>query len=192
MRNSAAGGCRLTLTSAHFPHSSTSPLVARGFVQKGWAGSRERACPTLNLSRLDAWPRWRETAGLLADTGKAVLSNVERYGVYLDAIAAGKPRARLTVDQLRNRLDDNRTVARKPNVPQNRQEPTSKQEQGFAHRLVDDRKPRNQPRPAVEGERQGFAHILDDPEKLRELRKKAEERDRKLGRHMRRSRGLSI
>ncbi len=51
MRNSAAGGCRLTLTSAHFPHSSTSPLVARGFVQKGWAGSRERACPTLNLLR---------------------------------------------------------------------------------------------------------------------------------------------
>ncbi len=54
MRNSAAGGCRLTLTSAHFPHSSTSPLVARGFVQKGWAGSRERACPTLNLSRSQA------------------------------------------------------------------------------------------------------------------------------------------
>ena len=39
------------------------------------------------------------------------------------------------------------------------------------------------------GERQGFAHILDDPEKLRELHKKAEERERKLGRHMRRSRG---
>ena len=51
MRNSAAGGCRLTLTSAHFPHSSTSPLVARASVQKGWAGSRERACPTLNLGR---------------------------------------------------------------------------------------------------------------------------------------------
>ena len=151
--------------------------------------ARQRGVP---VARLDAWPQWRETAELLADTGKAVLANDERYGAYLDAIAAGKPRPRLTVDQLRNRLDDNRTVARKPQVPQTRREPTSKQEQGFAHRLDDDRQPRNQPRPAVEGERQGFAHILDDPEKLRELRKKAEERDRKLGRHMRRSRGLSM
>ena len=142
------------------------------------------------VARLDAWPRWRETAELLADTGKAVLSNDERYGAYLDVIVAGKPRARLTVDRLRNRLDDNRTVARKPQVPQTRREPTSKHEQGFAHRLDDDRKPGNQPRPAVEGERQGIAWILDDPEKLRELRKKAEERER--GRHMRRSRGLSM
>ena len=149
----------------------------------------ERGVP---IVRLDTWPRWRETAELLADTGKAVLSNDERYGAYLDAIVAGKPRARLTVDQLRNRLDENRTVARKPPVPQTRREPTSKQEQGFAHRLDDDRKPGNQPRPAVEGERQGIAWILDDPEKLRELRKKAEKRERKLGRHMRKSRGLSM
>ena len=149
----------------------------------------ERGVP---LVRLDAWPRWRETAELLADTGKAVLANDERYGAYLDAIVAGKPRARLTVDQLRNRLDENRTVVRKPKVPQTRREPTSKQEQGFAHRLDDDRQPRHQPRPAQEGERQGFAHILDDPEKLRELHKKAKERDRRLGRHMRKSRGLSM
>ena len=142
--------------------------------------------------RLDAWPRWRETAGMLADTGKAVLASDERYGAYLDAMTIGRERARLTVEQLRNRLDDNRTVARKPKVPQTRREPTSKQEQGFANRLDDDRKPRNQPRPAVERERQGFAHILDDPEKLRELRKKAEKRERKLGRHMRRSRGVSM
>ena len=149
----------------------------------------ERGVP---VARLDAWPRWRETAELLADTGKAILANDKRYGAYLDAIVAGKPRARLTVDQLRNRLDDNRTVARKPKVPQTRREPTSKQEQGFAHRLDDDRQPRNQPRPAVEGERQGIAWILDDPEKLRELREKAEKRERKLGRHMRRSRGISM
>ena len=149
----------------------------------------ERGIP---VTRLDAWPQWRETAELLAATGKAVLANDERYGAYLDAIAAGKPRARLTVEQLRNRLDENRAVARKPQVPQTRREPTSKQEQGFAHRLDDDHQPPNQPRPAVEGERQGFAHILDDPEKLRELRKKAEERDRKLGRHHRKSRGWSM
>ena len=146
----------------------------------------------VSVALLDAWPRWRETAELLADTGKAVLADDERYGAYLDAIAAGKPRARLKVDQLRNRLEDNRTVARKPQVPQTRREPTSKQEQGFAHRLDDDRKPRNQPRPAQEGERQGIAWILDDPEKLRELREKAKKRDRKLGRHMRKSRGLSM
>ena len=146
----------------------------------------------VSVAHLNAWPGWRETAELLADTGKAVLANDERYGAYLDAIAAGKPRARLKVDQLRNRLDDNRTVARKPQVPQTRREPTPKQEQGFAHRLDDDRQPRHQPRSAVEGERQGIAWILDDPEKLRELREKAEKRERKLGRHMRRSRGLSM
>ena len=149
----------------------------------------ERGVP---VARLKAWPQWRETAELLADTGKADLANDERYGAYLDAIVAGKPRARLTVDQLRNRLDESRTVATKPEVPQTRREPTSKQEQGFAHRLNDDRQSRHPPRSAVEGERQGFAHILDDPEKLRELREKAEKRDRKLGRHMRRSRGISI
>ena len=98
----------------------------------------------------------------------------------------------MTVDQLRNRLDENRTVARKPQVPQTRREPKPGQQEGFAHRLGDDRQPRNQPRPAVEGERQGIAWILDDPEKLRELREKAKERDRKLGRHMRKSRGISM
>ena len=144
------------------------------------------------VDRIDAWPRWRKTAELLADTGKAVLSNDERYGAYLDAVAAGKPRARLTVDQLRNRLDENRTVATKPEESRTRREQKPGQQQGFAHRLDDDRQPRNQPRPADEGERQGIAWILDDPEKLRELRKKAEERDRKLGRHMRRSRGISM
>ena len=144
------------------------------------------------VAHLEAWPNWREAAEMLAATGKAVLAKDERYGAYLDAMTIGRKRAQLTVDQLRNRLDENRTVARKPQVPQTRQEPTSKQEQGFAHWLDDDRQPRNQPRPADEGEQQGFAHILNDPEKLRELRKKAEKRERKLGRHMRKSRGLSM
>ena len=42
------------------------------------------------LPRLDAWPQWRETAELLAATGKAVLANDERYGAYLDAVTVGK------------------------------------------------------------------------------------------------------
>ena len=150
------------------------------------AGERE-----IPISRLDAWPQWREAAELLAATGKAVLADEDRYGAWLDAMTIGKKRARLTVEQLRNRLDKN-TRAEKLDESQTRHEPTSGQEQGFAHRLDDVRQPRNPPRPAGEGERQGFAHILDDPEKLRELREKAQERDRKLGRHMRKSRGLSM
>ena len=149
----------------------------------------ERGLP---VNRLDAWPQWREAAELLAATGKAVLADKDRYGAYLDAMTLGKERARFTADQLRSRLDENRTRAAKPDEPQTRRTPTSGQEQGFAHRLADDRQPRNPPRPESEEERQGFAHILDDPEKLRELREKAKERDNKLGRHMRRSRGLSI
>ena len=45
-----------------------------------------------------------ETARTLAGTGETVLGNEERYGAYLDALAAGKPRARLVVDQLRRRM----------------------------------------------------------------------------------------
>ena len=146
----------------------------------------------LPVSRLDAWPQWREAAEMLAATGKAVLADDERYGAYLDAMMIGRQRARLTVDQLRNRLDENRTVVTRTDKSQTRHEPKPGQEEGFAHRLEDNRQPRNPPRPESEGERQGFAHILDDPEKIRELREKAKERDRKLGRHMRRSRGLSM
>ncbi|MCY4408627.1 MAG: hypothetical protein OXC15_19840, partial [Rhodospirillaceae bacterium] len=146
----------------------------------------------LPIARLDAWPQWREAAEMLAATGKAVLANEDRYGAWLDAMTIGRERARLTVEQLRNRLSANRTRAAKPSDPQTRREPKPGQEEGFAHRLDDDRQSRNPARPANEGERQGFAHILDDPEKLRELREKAKERDRKLGRHMRRSRGLSM
>ena len=124
----------------------------------------ERGVP---VGRLDAWPEWREAAEILAATGKAVLANEERYGAYLEAMAIGKSRARLTVEQLRSRLRENRTRAAKPEVRQPRREPAPKQEQGFAH-------------------------ILDDREKLRELREKAEQRERKRGKHMRRSRGLSM
>ena len=172
----------------------------------------ERGLP---VARLDAWPEWREAAEMLAATGKAVLANDDRYGAYLDAMTIGRERAQLTVEQLRDRLDENRAVVAKPEVSQRRREPmpTPKQEQGFAHILEERRKSEQRSgrkgeeekqgfahtldmppaKPLDPSERQkGFAHILDDPEKLRELREKAEQRNRKLGRHMRRSRGLSM
>ena len=124
----------------------------------------ERGLP---VARLDVWPAWREAAEMLAATGKAVLSNEDRYGAYLDAMTIGKSRAQLTVEQLRSRLRENRTRATKPEAPQPRPELTPKQEQGFAH-------------------------ILVNSEKLRELREKAKDRERRLGRHLRKSRGLRI
>ena len=111
----------------------------------------ERGLP---VARLEAWPEWRDAAETLAVTGKAVLANDDRYGAYLDAMTIGKARARLTVEQLRSRLRENRTCTPKPKVRQPRREPTPKQERGFAH-------------------------ILDDPEELRELREKANRRDRR-------------
>ena len=149
----------------------------------------ERGLP---IVRLEPWPEWREAAEMLAATGEAVLSDDERYGAYLDAMTIGKARARLTVDQLRSRLRENRARAQKPKAQQPRPEATPKQQQGFAHILDERRKPGNRSGRTDEGEQQGFAHILDDPEKLRELREKAERRDRKRGKHMRRSRGLSM
>ena len=126
----------------------------------------ERGLP---VARLDAWPEWREAAEMLTATGKAILANEERFGAYLDAITIGKARAQLTVEQLRSRLLENRTHAPKPQVRREQQDPTPKHQQ-----------------------EQGFAHILDDREKLRELREKAEQRERKRGKHLRRSRGLSM
>ncbi|MCY4560289.1 MAG: hypothetical protein OXF79_28810, partial [Chloroflexi bacterium] len=166
--------------------------AAESHVEAYKALERQAAERDLPVARLDAWPQWREAAEMLVATGKAVLADDERYGAWLDAMSIGRERARLTVEQLRNRLDGVRALAAAPEVRQPQREPKPGQKEGFAHRLDDDRQSRNPPRPANEGERQGFAHILDDPEKLRELRDKAKERDRKLGRHMRKSRGLGI
>ena len=128
----------------------------------------ERGLPVV---RLDAWPEWREAAEMLAATGKAVLANDERYGAYLDAMTIGKARATLTVEQLRSRLRAGLVESPPP----------------------DSEAPEPKPRPTLTpNEEEGFAHILDDPAKLRELREKAEQQDRKLGRHHRRSRGLSM
>ena len=104
----------------------------------------ERGLPVV---RLDAWPEWREAAEMLAATGKAVLANDERYGAYLDAMTIGKARARLTLEQLRNRLRENRARVPKPDVQQPRREPAPKQEQGFAHVLDESRKPGERPGP---------------------------------------------
>ena len=190
------------------------------------------------VARLDAWPTWHEAAEMLASTGEAILADEDRYGAYLDAMTFGKSRARLTVKQLRSRLQENRVEVPKPEARKPRREPTPKHEEGFAHLLDEPRKPRTRRAPADEGQQQGFAHtlfesdkprqrtgqtdedqqqgfahtldrppaeppsrsekekgfayILDDPEKLRELLEKAEKHERKLGRHKRRSRGLSM
>ena len=128
----------------------------------------ERGLP---VARLDAWPTWREAAEILAAIGKAVLSNDERYGAYFDAMTIGKSRAQLTVEQLRNRLRASRVEAMAPRPearePKQRTETTPQQQEGFAH-------------------------ILDDPQKLSELREKADKRDRRLGRHKRRSHAISM
>ena len=113
------------------------------------------------------WLKWREAAEILAATGEAILFKEDRYGAYLDAMTIGKARARLTVEQLRNRLHHTRVATPEPT----------------------ESKPRSKPAPK---EQEGFAHILDDPDKLRELREKAEQQERNLGRHQRRSRGLSM
>ena len=165
------------------------------------------------VARLDAWPQWHEAAEMLAATGEAVLANEDRYSAYLNAMTIGKDRAELTVEQLRNRLRENRALAAELEEQQRRRELMPRQKEGFAHKLDEPRKPRTQRGQKNEEEQQGFAHtldrppakpldpsesrkgfahILDDPEKLRELRERAEHRDRKLGRHMRRSRGLSM
>ena len=199
---------------------------------------RHAADHGLPVNRLDAWSQWREAAEILAATGEAVLANEDRYGTYLDAMTIGRERVQLTLEQFRNRLRQNRTLAAEPEAHQPRREPAPRHEQGFAHKLDESRVSRTRRQPTDEGQRQGFAHtlvesdkprkrtgqtdedrlqgfahtldrppakplsrsekergfahILDDPEKLRELREKAEKRERKLGRHMRKCRGLSM
>ena len=119
------------------------------------------------VARLDLWPEWREAAVMLAATGKAILSNDEKYGAYLDAMTIGKARARLTVEQLLSRLRENRIPVPKREVRQARRDPSPKQEQGFAH-------------------------ILDDREKLRQLREKAKKPKLKLARHHRKNLSLML
>ena len=93
-----------------------SETVARE-TARGWLADAERHVErwkalerqadenAMAVARMDDYPAWREAARTLAATGEAILGNEERYGAYLDALAAGKPRARLVVDQLRDRIE---------------------------------------------------------------------------------------
>ena len=93
-----------------------SETVARETAQ-GWLADAERHVEcwrvlerrvdekAMAVARMDDYPAWREAARTLAATGKTILGNDERYGAYLDALAAGKSRARLVVDQLRDRIE---------------------------------------------------------------------------------------
>ena len=93
-----------------------SETVARETAQ-GWLADAERHVErwkalerqadenAMAVARTDDYPAWREAARTLAATGKTILGNEGRYGAYLDAPAAGKPRARLVVDQLCDRIE---------------------------------------------------------------------------------------
>ena len=128
---------------------------------------REAERLDVHISDVAVWQEWREEARRLEKAGAIILSDEYTYGAYLDALAAGKPRARLTVDQLRSRIEDGRVQAPKLEEPEPRLDPVPKQQEGIAH-------------------------ILDDPEKLRELREQLMKRERKIGRQHKTSRGLSM
>ena len=127
---------------------------------------REAESQGVHLAEVAGWTEWQQEAQRLEKAGRAILTDEDTYGAYLDAVAAGKPRTRLTVDQLRSRIEDGRVRAAKTKRPEPRLDPAPKQQEGIAY-------------------------ILDDPERLRELREQLKRRGRKLGRHHNRSRGLS-
>ena len=125
---------------------------------------REAESQGVQVAEVAGWPEWRQEAQRLERAGRAILADDDTYGAYLGAVAAGKPRARLTADQLRSRIEDGRVKAAESENPEPRRDPAPKQQEGIAH-------------------------ILDDPERLRELREQLKERERKIGRQHKRSRG---
>ena len=127
---------------------------------------RQAESQGVHVAEVSGWPAWRHEAQLLERAGKAILADEDTYGAYFDAVAAGKPRARLTVDQLRSRIEDGRVKAAKSETPEPRRDPASKQQEGIAY-------------------------ILDDPERLRELREQLKKRERRIGRQHKKSRGLT-
>ena len=127
---------------------------------------REAESQGMHIAEIAGWAEWQREAQRLAKAGRAILADEDTYGAYLDAVAAGKPRARLTVDQLRSRIEDGPVKAAKAEKPEPRRDPAPKQEEGIAY-------------------------ILEDPEKLRELREQLKKRERRVGRQHKRSRGLS-
>ena len=128
---------------------------------------REAETQGVHVSEVAGWPEWRHEAQRLEEASRVILADEDTYGAYLDAVAAGKPRARLTVDQLRSRIEDGRAKAIKSEKPEPRRGPAPKQQEGIAY-------------------------ILDDPERLRQLREQLKERERKMGRQHKRSRGQSM
>ena len=128
---------------------------------------REAENQGVHIAEVPGWPEWCDEARRLERAGKAILADEDTYGAYLDAVAAGKPRIRLTVDQFRNRIKDGRVKAAKSKRPE----------------------PRRDPEPT---QQEGIAYVLEDPEKLKELREQLKKRERQLGRQHKRSRGFSI
>ena len=127
---------------------------------------REAESQGVHVSEVGGWAEWRQEARRLERAGRAILADEDTYGSYLDAVAAGKPRARLSVDQLRSRIQHGRVKTAKSEKPEPRRDPALRQEEGIAY-------------------------ILEDPERLRELREQLKKRERKIGKQQRRSRGLS-
>ena len=128
---------------------------------------RVAANPGIHLSEVDGYTEWADKARRLAETGEAILKDEDSYGPWLDTIAAGKPRAKLTVDQLRNRIEEGHVQEQK----------------------AEERRPRREPAPRQE---EGIAYILHDPGKLAELRKQREERECKEGKQQRKGRHWSM
>ena len=121
----------------------------------------------IHLSEVPGYREWLGEAGRLVETGRAILADEDSYGPWLTTIPAGKHRARLTVDQLRNRIEEGHVEAPKIDERRSQREPAPKQEEGIAY-------------------------ILNDPEKLAELRKRREERERKEGKEQRKGRHWSM
>ena len=121
----------------------------------------------IHLSEVPGYREWLGEAGRLVETGRAILADEDSYGPWLTTIPAGKHRARLTVDQLRNRIEEGHVEAPKIDERRSQREPAPKQEEGIAY-------------------------ILNDPEKLQEFRKRREERERKEGKEQRKGRHWSM
>ena len=107
----------LTTSSVH-PVCNRARQTAQGWLSaaerhvEDW-GILERRADELRIpvAHLDEYPPWRDAARTLAGTGEAVLGDEDRYGVWLDTMAAGRPRAGLALDQLRERIVETRTEA---------------------------------------------------------------------------------
>ena len=84
----ARGAVHDYLAAAERHVKACEPLrreAERGGVRRG-----------VHVAEVAGWPEWRQGARLLEKAGRAILADEDIYGAYLDALAAGKPRVRLT------------------------------------------------------------------------------------------------